>query len=116
MRLPRRKMTLDVPRIIARSDCGLLRRAPGAGGPSAGRLVHKAGAPTFRGQSPLSIAAAMERVGVRPSLRGPDRGDDVSLREVVAFEEKRLVQCLGKRVGEAVAEVQLGRVAAAFAE
>jgi hypothetical protein len=36
--------------------------------------------------------------------------------EIVAFEQQRLTCELGERIGKAIAEIQLGRMAAAFAE
>jgi hypothetical protein len=56
-----------------------------------------------RAQDPTSLAAASEG------------GDDVGLIKVVAFEKERLASLLGERIGEAVAEIQPGWMAA-FAE
>src|ERR1700712_5133131 len=45
-----------------------------------------------------------------------DRWPDIGMNEVVAFEEQRLVAILGKRIGEAVAKVQLRLLSASLAK
>jgi len=50
------------------------------------------------------------------SLLAMDSRSDVGVREIVAFEQQRFTCELCKRIGKAMAEVQLGRMAAAFAE
>ncbi len=51
------------------------------------------------------------RAGATASKRdGSDSGRDIRLREVVPFEQERLTGFFRKRVDEAVAEIQSGRM------
>jgi hypothetical protein len=53
-----------------------------------------------------------------PNLRllAMDSRSDVGVREIVAFEQQRFTCELRERIGKAIAEIQLGRMAAAFTE
>ena len=53
---------------------------------------------------------------VLPVTALSDRRSDVGVREIVPFKQQRFTCELCERVGKAIAEVQLGGMAAAFAE
>ena len=51
----------------------------------------------------------------REAHSGVERGSNIGVPEVVSHEEERLVPVPGEGVGEAIAEVELGRMAATLA-
>src|SRR5690348_8036239 len=65
-----------------------------------------------RAEKPRRALRSSGPTRVRPA----SRNCDVGVRKIVALEQERLAHRLGEGVGETIAEIQLSRVRAAFAE
>src|SRR5215469_1918566 len=74
--------------------------------------------PSRVGFAPITDRPAASRLGAQIdcTIALSGRRSDVGVREIVAFEQQRFTCELGERRGKAIAEIQLGRMAAAFAE